>query len=142
MRLVAATGLGMIGGTTASAAISKGSSKPDAEESLDWAKVRAQFDLAPGSVHQADIALGMVRVRARRGIRGAYALVATERPHPASPAGCAVFRAREHSRQHTAAGRSSSEQPHGGAPNSATRPGVLTPVTVQRCDNASASWTL
>jgi hypothetical protein len=59
MRLVAATGLGMIGGTAASAAISKGSSKPDAEESLDWAKVRAQFDLAPGSVHQADIALGM-----------------------------------------------------------------------------------
>src|SRR5258708_29393709 len=50
-RLVVATGLGMIRGTAAPAAISKESSKPDAQESLDWAKVRAQFDLAPGSVH-------------------------------------------------------------------------------------------
>jgi hypothetical protein len=41
----------MIRGTAAPAAISKESSKQDAQESLDWAKVRAQFDLAPGSVH-------------------------------------------------------------------------------------------
>lgn len=41
----------MIGGTAAPAAISKENPKPDAEESLDWAKVRAQFNLAPGSLH-------------------------------------------------------------------------------------------
>lgn len=48
---VAATALGMIGGTAESAAISKESPKPDAAESLDWAKVRAQFNLAPGILH-------------------------------------------------------------------------------------------
>jgi selenocysteine lyase/cysteine desulfurase len=48
---VAAAGLGMIGGAAAPAAVSKENPEPEAADGMDWAKVRAQFNLAPGRLH-------------------------------------------------------------------------------------------
>jgi isopenicillin-N epimerase len=48
---VVATGLGMIGNAAATATIPTSGSQPAALERPDWAKVRAQFNLAPGRLH-------------------------------------------------------------------------------------------
>lgn len=48
---VAVTALGVIGGAAAPAAISKENPQPETKENSDWAQVRKQFNLVPGSLH-------------------------------------------------------------------------------------------
>src|SRR5262245_57311831 len=48
---VAVAALGVIGSAAAPAAVSKENPQPEATENSDWAKVRNQFNLVPGTLH-------------------------------------------------------------------------------------------